>query len=69
MLHKSPADLAQTSFFDVFSQLDSDDPLLALSKAIKWSELESTFADLYSDKGRGAKPIRLMCGLLILKQL
>ena len=69
MLSKSPADLAQTSFFDVFSQLDSDDPLLALAKAINWFELDSAFADLYSDKGRGAKPIRLMCGLLILKQL
>ena len=69
MLPKSPADLAQISFFDVFSQLDTSDPLLALSEAINWSELESSFADLYSDKGRGAKPIRLMCGLLILKQL
>ena len=69
MLHKSPTDIAQTSFFDMFSQLDSGDPLLALSEAINWSELESAFSDLYSHKGRGAKPIRLMCGLLILKQL
>ena len=69
MLHKSPSDIAQTSFFDMFSQLDSGDPLLALSEAINWSELESAFSDLYSNKGRGAKPIRLMCGLLILKQL
>ena len=67
MLPKSPVDVAQTSFFDMFSQLDLNDPLLALSRAINWSELESTFADLYSDKGRGAKPIRLMCDLLILK--
>ena len=65
----SPSDLGQSSFFDVLSQLDVDDPLIALGKRFPWHELDSAFADLYSHKGRGAKPIRLMCGLLILKQL
>ena len=31
--------------------------------------LETAFSELYSHTGRGAKPIRLMTGLLILKQL
>lgn len=69
MLHKSASELPQTSFFDVFSQLNQKDPLMALGQSINWSELESAFAPLYRDKGRGAKPIRLMCGLLMLKQL
>jgi IS5 family transposase len=69
MLHSSPADSAQASFFDMMSQLDQSDPLLALSRSIPWSELETAFSPLYKNGGRGAKPIRLMCGLLMLKQL
>ncbi len=69
MLSKSPSDLPQISFFDITTQLNSSEPLLDLGRKIPWSELESCFSNLYSDVGRGAKPIRLMCGLLILKQL
>ena len=69
MLPKSPQNLPQTSFFDITDQLDANHPLLALGQAIPWGDLEVSFAELYSHKGRGAKPIRLMCGLLILKQL
>ena len=69
MLPKSPSDSPQSSFFDITQQLDSSHPLIALGNKLPWIELETAFADLYSDKGRGAKPIRLMCGLLILKQL
>ena len=69
MLHLSPSDSPQSSFFDITQQLDSSHPLIALGNRLPWIELETTFADLYSDKGRGAKPIRLMCGLLMLKQL
>lgn len=69
MLPGSPHKQPQSSFFDIFSQLDQNDPLIALSKAINWSALELAFADLYSDKGRNAKPIRMMSGLLMLKQL
>ena len=32
-------------------------------------DFEEDFIKLYSDKGRTAKPIRLMVGLLILKQV
>jgi len=69
MLPKSPHESPQSSFFDVFDQLDSHDPLLALGEALPWHELDSAFAEYYSDKGRAAKPIRLMSGLLMLKQL
>lgn len=69
MLPQSPQSLPQTSFFDVLDQLDNNDPLLALGRQLPWHELESAFSSHYSDKGRAAKPIRLMCGLLILKQL
>lgn len=62
----------QTSFFgtDLLLQLDSSDPLIQLSQAIPWSEFEDTFAKHYSkDIGAPSKPIRLMVGLLLLKQL
>lgn len=69
MRSQSPSNLPQSSFFDITQQLDPSEPLLALARAIPWSDLEREFSELYSDKGRGAKPIRLMCGLLMLKQL
>ena len=69
MLPSSPSESTQTGFFDIASQLDPNHQLLALSKAMDWGGLEKSFAPLYSTKGRGAKPIRLMSGLLMLKQL
>ena len=62
----------QLSFFssDLMSQLDAKDPLLILAKRIKWQEFEDSFIKHYSlTTGRPSKPIRLMVGLLILKQL
>ena len=49
--------------------LDSNDPLIALADTINWREFNDSFEKYYSDNGRPAKPIRLMVGLLILKQL
>jgi IS5 family transposase len=49
--------------------LDSQDPLVALADTIDWGVFEEKFASRYSKEGRPAKPIRLMVGLLILKQL
>jgi hypothetical protein len=41
-----------------------------LAQVIPWSELDRAFAKHYTqDQGRPSKPIRLMVGLLILKQL
>ena len=49
--------------------LDSHDPLVALADTINWDIFNDSFAKYYSDEGRPAKPIRLMVGLLLLKQL
>ena len=49
--------------------LDSHDPLIALADTINWESFNDSFAKYYSDEGRPAKPIRLMVGLLLLKQL
>ena len=49
--------------------LDSNDPLIALADTINWGQLDESYEKYYSDEGRPAKPIRLMVGLLILKQL
>lgn len=50
--------------------LNQSHPLYKLANKIAWSKFEKAFTPLYSsDKGRPGKPIRLMCGLLILKHL
>lgn len=50
-------------------QLDVNDPLLALGRQLDWQALEQAFQPHYKTQGRAAKPIRLMSGLLMLKQL
>jgi IS5 family transposase len=56
-----------TSLDDLLNQ---QHPLFKLSEKINWSVFENAFTSLCcSDNGRPAKPIRLMCGLLILKHL
>jgi len=56
------------SFMDM---LDSKDPLIVLADNFPWSKVELEFQKYYkNDKvGRPNKPIRLMVGLLLLKQL
>ena len=54
---------------DLLEQLNPKAPLLLLAKRIPWEMFEREFASLYADFGRPAKPIRLMVGLLLLKQL
>ena len=49
--------------------LDMNDPLITLANTINWSIFEEEFEKYYSKEGRPAKPIRLMVGLLLLKQL
>jgi len=53
----------------LLKQLNPKDPLLLLGKKIPWEHFEQDFVPLYSSVGRPAKPIRLMVGLLLLKQL
>jgi len=54
---------------DLLDQLNPKHPLLRLGGKIPWDYFETEFSPLYSDQGRPAKPIRLMVGLSILKQL
>ena len=71
MLTRS-SDIHQTNLFgqDLLLQLDPDDPLLQLASAIPWQEFDQDFAVHYtSGIGAPGKPIRLMVGLLLLKQL
>ena len=49
--------------------LDMNDPLIGLSNVIDWKIFENEFIEFYCKDGRPAKPIRLMVGLLLLKQL
>jgi IS5 family transposase len=61
----------QLSFFgnDILNQLDEAEPLLRLASIIPWGDFEKAFKVHYSGLGAPAKPIRLMVGLLLLKQL
>ncbi len=69
MLKESPSNLPHASLFNITDQLLQTHPLLILANAFDWRALEEEFKPLYKKLGRKAKPIRLMCGLLILKQL
>ncbi len=69
MLKESPSNLPHDSLFNITDQLLQTHPLLILANAFDWRALEEEFKPLYKKLGRKAKPIRLMCGLLILKQL
>ena len=62
----------QTNLFgnDLIQQLDPEDPLLQLAQALPWTAFEAAFTKYYTlGTGRPSKPIRLMVGLLLLKQL
>ncbi|MDR4513929.1 hypothetical protein [Nitrosomonas sp.] len=62
----------QPSLFetDLLLQLDPTDPLLKLSTVIPWHVFDGALSIHYTEGiGSPSKPIRLMVGLLILKQL
>lgn len=61
----------QNSFFFSFEDtLNQKHPLYILTNIVNWLLFEEAFLPLYSqDKGRPAKPIRLMVGLLMLKHI
>jgi len=50
-------------------QLNPKHPLYRLAGVIPWESLEKEFSKYYSHTGRKSHPVRLMLGLLILKQL
>ena len=57
-------------FFNFEDTLNKKHPLFILSNKVHWQVFEEAFLPLYSpDKGRPAKSIRLMVGLLMLKHI
>ena len=55
-------------FSNLSDMLNQSHPLYKLADKIDWKKFDDTFLPLYcQDNGRPGKPIRLMCGLLILK--
>lgn len=65
-----PTQSSPSLFSSLDDLLNQQHPLHKLSHKINWRVFEEAFAPLYcADNGRPAKPIRLMCGLLILKHL
>ena len=71
MKPKPPLKQQQANFLyqDLIDQLNPKHPLLLLAKKIPWGLFEDEFKLLYAEIGRPAKSIRLMVGLLLLKQL
>ena len=70
MIGKSPIQEQKNLFQPLLAEfINREHELILLSEEISWDELEKEFAPLYSTTGTPGKPIRLMCGLLILKQL
>jgi hypothetical protein len=62
----------QINFFssNLIDQLNPEHGLITLAKKFPWNYLEKELSKFYHrSMGRPAKPIRLMTGLLILKQL
>ena len=57
-------------FSSLEDMLNHNHPLYKIGNKINWRRFEDSFSRLYcSTNGRPAHPIRLMCGLLILKHL
>lgn len=70
MIGKSPVQAQKNLFQPLLKEfIDMNHELVILTAELNWKELEEDFSSLYSNTGTPAKPIRLMCGLLILKQL
>jgi len=71
MLTNSPG-FHQKNLFgdDLLQQLDPNDLLLQLAHVIPWNDFDNVFGHHYSkNTGAPSKSIRLMAGLLLLKQL
>ena len=70
MIKKSPIQDQFNIFQPLLKQIiNPRDELVILSSRINWKGLEQELSVHYSHTGSPSKPIRLMCGLLILKQL
>lgn len=70
-MHAKASAAQQSSFLlpTLAEQLDPRQPLKKLADTLPWEKFEQAFGALYSVEGRPAKPVRLMVGLLLLKQM
>jgi len=68
---KAKKTVEQKSFLlpTLAEQLDARRPIYQLAGKIPWGDFEEEFGAFYSEESRPAKAVRLMVGLLILKQL
>jgi IS5 family transposase len=70
MIGKSPNRTTPELFRPMLTDfIDRGNELALLADNIDWDYFEREFAPLYSKNGRPAKPIRLMVGCLLLKQM
>ncbi len=72
MLGKSPNQShPQTNLFRplLSSFINLSDPLIVLGSKIEWQSIEDSVSGLYARNGAPSKPVRLMAGLLMLKQM
>lgn len=70
MIPKQKITNQNSLFFNFEDTLNQKHPLFILANKIHWQVFEDAFLPLYSqDKGRPAKPIRLLVGLLMLKHI
>ncbi len=65
------ADQSQKNLFRPLLKefINLNHPLVILGEKLPWQDLEQEFSSLYSNTGTPSKPVRLMAGLLILKQM
>ena len=70
MISKSPNQNQMNMFHPILKQIiNLNHELVILADRFPWGEIEQEFGPLYSETGTPAKPIRLMTGLLLLKQM
>lgn len=70
MIGKSPNELQKHLFLPNLTDfINLEHQLCLMARKIDWQQFETDLAPLYASVGTPAKPIRLMVGLLILKQI
>lgn len=70
MLGKSPSQNQGNLFKPLLSDfINLQHPLVLLANKIPWQDLEKDFAQYYSHTGKPSMPVRMMVGLLLLKQM
>jgi IS5 family transposase len=70
MLGKSPCQNQKDLFQPLLKEfINPQHELVLLADKMNWQAIEKEFTPLYSTTGTPSKPVRLMAGLLILKQL